>query len=68
MLVSLSKRNNSHQTEIFRIGIFLLIIIFYFTTKVGFCIGVLHLILVLFNQKKFGMSRIVKRLLLQLDK
>ena len=54
---------NNFQKEVLRIFLFLLIAACYFTTKFGYLIGAFHLILFLYNPKKFGMSRILNRLL-----
>jgi len=50
------------KTELKRALFFLLIMAFYFTTEIGLVIGLLHLILILVNPKKFGMSRIMLKL------
>lgn len=45
--------------EILRIILFLSIIAFYLTTKIGLVIGLVHLFLVFRYPQKYGMSRIL---------
>ncbi|CAI8271347.1 MAG: Uncharacterised protein [Polaribacter sp. SA4-10] len=49
--------------EFNRIILFLLIVTFYFTSKFGYCIGVIHLFLAIQNSEKYGMSKLLIRIL-----
>ena len=45
--------------ELLRIAVYLGIIFFYLVTELGHIMGVIHLVLVLLNPSKFGMSRLL---------
>ena len=49
--------------EFNRVILFLLIFTFYFTSKFGYCIGVIHLFLTTQNSEKYGMSKLLIRIL-----
>jgi len=49
--------------EILRVLIFIFIIIFYLSSIPGLIIGLIHLLLVIYDHRKFGMSRLLIRLL-----
>ncbi len=49
--------------EILRVLIFLLVITFYLTSTIGMIAGGFHLILAISNSKKYGMSRILIKIL-----
>ncbi len=58
-------RRRNYWKETSRIILFMLIVLIYFTTKIGLIIGVIHLFLALRNPKRFGMSRILIKILNQ---
>lgn len=49
--------------EISRISVFILILLFYFTSQIGYVVGLIHLMLVLWDRKKYGMSIIVNKII-----
>jgi len=51
------------KREVIRIIVFLFIIGFYFNSKIGFTLGVLHLILAFAKPKQFGMSKLIQKLM-----
>lgn len=50
---------NYFVKEVIRCVLFLLIVIFYLTTKIGVLIGLVHLFLVFRYPQKYGMSKIL---------
>jgi len=52
---------NDNMIEILRVIIYILLMIFYFTTKIGIFIGLIHLILIVRNPKRYGMSRLLMK-------
>ena len=55
--------NDGFTREILRVLVFLLIFTFYLTSIVGIIIAGIHLILAVSNPKKYGMSRILIKIL-----
>lgn len=49
--------------EVIRVVLFLLIILIYLTTKIGFVLALLHFFLLLKNSRKYGMSVILNKLI-----
>lgn len=49
--------------EILRVVLFLLLLSLYISSLTGAILGMIHLILIFLNPKKFGMSRILNEIL-----
>lgn len=49
--------------EILRVVLFLLLLALYISSLTGAILGMIHLILIFLNPKKFGMSRILNEIL-----
>ncbi|TVR76084.1 MAG: hypothetical protein EA409_13775 [Saprospirales bacterium] len=54
--------------EVLRVVLFLLIIGVYLSSLTGALIGLIHLILMIYNPRRFGISRILNHLLSEPDK
>ncbi len=50
--------------EILRALLYLLLLLFYTTSYIGHIIGIIHLIAVIRNHRKYGVSRLINRLVL----
>ncbi len=63
MLLSNLYFYESIPREILRVLIYLFVVFVYLTTTLGFLLGIVHLFLAISKPKKFGMSRILSRIL-----
>ncbi len=59
----ISNNNIKAMIEISRISVFILILLFYFTSQIGYVAALIHLMLVLWERKKYGMSIIVNKII-----
>jgi hypothetical protein len=59
----ISNNNIKAMIEISRISVFILILLFYFTSQIGYVAGLTHLMLVLWDRKKYGISMVVNKII-----
>ena len=66
-IIAKQLKNNLHTNlvkELIRVLVFLLIVVLYlFTGMIGGVIALFHIILILHDSKKYGMSRVVNKII-----